>query len=645
MSQKFWVLLPIWLAGLLEAIHIGQPVHLLADCIVRISVQYFNPGGTVVFASSFNEENRKQSVTETTTDIENNVTESLNAIGRWPITIYRPAGNVTGHNSYAWDDADHKPLAYILILSFRKGYWEEAFDFMTQMVMQLKTSPAWNSRGRFLVVVRHCVPKDMHKGLKIVLEYLWLFKVFNVILLYPSTRKTVELYTWFPRHLSSARCGTLLDIVHLDTWVREQDMGLYLSNITLYTDRVPRDLHGCILRASAIKFHPYVICHENGIVKGGIDVQVLRIVSEKLNASLDLRIPPGNERKGQHLPNGTWTGLKAELIYDKADIVIGCFLLNYDDHIEFDDTNIYHTDRFTWIVARATPYPRWLSMGRVFTPSSWLLLLMAVLLMGFIMKYLARSKYFDSYNEWDTVKCILTAWATFLGAGVPEMPRTNMLRVLLMSWIVYSLATNTVFQAFFTSYEVDPGLHHQIDTVEELLQTPIIYAISSVLDCFFTNDTLKRLTPRIRCEPIKCLEHVATVYNTATFIGRVPLGYHREGFLKKANRHEVHSFREDSFQLHAVMMMQKGSHLLLPMNEIITRIVEAGLSDYWVESIIEERRMKAGILELESLKDTYIELNVSHLQGAFIFLFIGIGLSLIAFLAELFFGKLLIKRR
>jgi hypothetical protein len=264
--------------------------------------------------------------------------------------------------------------------------------------------------------------------------------------------------------------------------------------------------------------------------------------------------------------------------------------------------------------------------------------------MGFVMKHLGRSKYFESNNKWDTVKCILTAWAAFLGAGVPEMPHTNTLRVLLLSWMVYSLATNTVFQAFFTSYEVDPGLHHQMDTIEELLQSPIIYAISPALKCYFTDDMLKRLTPLILCEPISCLEKVATVYNTALFMGRVPLSYHREGFLKKKDRHEVHPFREDSFQLHAVMMMQKGSPLLLLVNEIVTRIVEAGLPDYWLHAIIEETRMKAGILELESLKDSYIELNVSHLQGAFIFLFIGIGFSFIAFLAEISFRKLMLKR-
>jgi pentatricopeptide repeat protein len=594
-----------------------------------------------VFFSFSNDKNLTHLRDETIVDVENKVSENLNVVGRWPVTVFRSTGDVMEYNLFASDKANDKHFSYILVVSCKQGKWEEACDYMRQMVMELKTSPAWNSRGKFLVAVCNCGADDIQNGLNDLLESLCFFKVFNVLVLYPSSPRTVEIYTWFPHFLPSARCGQFLNVVQLDTWVQIQDTGFFLRNMTLYTEKIPRNLHGCILRASAIKFHPYVICDENGTVEGGIDVHALRTVSEKLNASVELRIPPGKERKGQLLPNGTWTGLKADLIYDKADIIIGCLLINSDDHMIFDDTSVYHSDRFTWIVARATPYPRWLSVSRVFTPLSWLLLFVSVLIFGFIMKYLPLSKYSESNSEWGISKCILTVWAAFLEASVPEMPRGNTLRVLFLSWVIYSLAINTIYQAFFTSYEVDPGLHHQIDTIEELMHTSVVFAFSSPLDPFFTDDMLKRLTPRVRCDPTKCLDYVATVYNATTFIGRVLLGYHREELLKKENRHEVHPFRQDSFQLHAVMLLQKGSPFLLEVNEIISRIVEAGLVDHWEEAIIEERRLKAGILALESLKDSYVELNILHLQGAFIFLFIGIAFSFIAFLAELFFGRML----
>jgi hypothetical protein len=634
------LLLPVCVAGLQAAMHVHQPVHHLADCILSTSVQYFSAGRTVVFSSFFNDENLTHLGTETILDIENKVSASLNLVGLWPITLFRSTGAVMKHNLYVSNNTNDKHFSYILIVTCKERSWDGACDYVRRMIMDLKTSPAWNSRGKFLLVVCHCVPDGMQNGLKNLLEGLWFFKVFNVVVLYPSTHRTVEIYTRFPYYLPSARCGQFLSVVQLDTWVQIQDKGFFLRNATLYTENIPRDLHGCILRASAIKFHPYIICDENGNIEGGIDVQVLRTVSEKLNTSVEFRIPPGKERKGQQLPNGTWTGLKGDLIYDKADVIIGCFLINSDDHMMFDDTSVYHSDRFTWIVARATPYPRWLSMSRVFTPLSWLLLFVSVLIFGFIMKYLPAFKYSESNTHWSISKSILIAWAAFLEAGVPEMPRGNTLRVLFLSWVIYSLAINTLYQAFFTSYEVDPGLHHQIDTTEELLHTPVVFAFSSPLDPFFTDDMLKRLKPRIRCDPTKCLEYVATVYNATTFIGRVFLGYHREELIKKENRHEVHPFRQDSFQLHAVLMLQKGSPFLLQVNEIIARIVEAGLVDYWKEAIIEERRLKAGILALESLKDSFVKLNVLHLQGAFIFLFIGFAFSFIGFLAEIFFGKM-----
>jgi hypothetical protein len=263
------------------------------------------------------------------------------------------------YNPYVWDNTNNdRHFSYVLILRCHEEGWKGALDCMGEMIMQLKTSPAWNSRGRFMVVVCYCVSNDVQNELKMILEHLWFLKIFNVIMLYPSTQGTVEIHTWFPFQFPSARCGELLIIVHLDTWVQEQDTGLFQRNLTLFTKSIKRDLQGCTFRASGIKFHPYVICDEHTAVEGSIDVGVLRTVAEKLNASLEFRVLPGKERKGQRLSNGTWTGLKGDLMYDKADIVIGSFLSNFDDHVIFDDTNTYHTDRFTWVVARARPCPR-----------------------------------------------------------------------------------------------------------------------------------------------------------------------------------------------------------------------------------------------------------------------------------------------
>jgi hypothetical protein len=600
----------------------------------------------VVLSSTFNNKNRTYPGTETTVEIEDILIQNLNLVGLWPISVYRPTRDTTRKNPYASDNTDDdKHFGYILILSCDEGDWKGALDSMGATIMQLKTTSAWNSRGRFIVVAYRCFSNDVQNDLKTILEQVWPLKVFNIIILYLSTNQTVEIYTWYPFQIPFARCGKLPNIIHLDTWVRKQDTGFFSRNATLFAKSTQRDLLGCIFRASTFNFAPFVICDENGIVEGGIDVQVLKIIAEKLNTSLHFRVLPGQNRKGELLSNGTWTGLKGELMYDKTDIAIASFLSNYENHVIFDDTNTYHTAPFTWFVAGARPYPRWLSMGRVFTPSAWLLVLAFIFLVGYCMKCFSRCVISESASEWDIAKCILNVWAAFIEVGVPDMPRQNTLRIMFLSWIVYSLAINTIFQAYFTSYEVDPGLQHQIDTTEELLHTPMFYTFPPQLDPFFSNDMLQRLTPRIRCGPRKCLEYVATLYNATTILSRFLVGYHYDELLEEADRHDIHPFHEDAFQVNSVMLVQKGSPFLTRVNEIIRRIVEAGLSDYWKEAILVDRRIKAKRLALESLKDSYVEMNASHLQGAFIFLLIGTGLSFTAFLVEILLEKISIKCR
>jgi hypothetical protein len=222
----------------------------------------------------------------------------------------------------------------------------------------------------------------------------------------------------------------------------------------------------------------------------------------------------------------------------------------------------------------------------------------------------------------------------FLGEGIPIMPCSLPLRTFFLSMIIYSLAINTIFQTFLTSYVVNPGLLHQISTVDELLDTDLIYAFYYVLDTFFTEDFLQKLKPRVQCEPFKCLDYVATQDNYATFCGRALLAYIVDQLVKQEGKHEIYAFREDSFQLNSVMLMPKGSHLFDRVNVVMTHIVEAGLPNQFLKSILDTRGIEAGILALQDLSDEYSALNLNHLQGSFFFLLIGITLGLAMFLLE-----------
>jgi hypothetical protein len=173
-----------------------------------------------------------------------------------------------------------------------------------------------------------------------------------------------------------------------------------------------------------------------------------------------------------------------------------------------------------------------------------------------------------------------------------------------------------------------------VSNADELVESDLIYAFYYVLDNFLTEDFLKELKPRVYCEPLKCLDYVATYDNYATFCGRALLAYIVDGLVKQEGKHEIYAFRDDLFQLHSFMLLPKGSHLLDRINEVMTHTVEAGLPNQYLKSILDARKIEAGTLALEDLLDEYCALSLKHLQGLFFFLLIGLALSLVLFLFE-----------
>lgn len=636
----------------------------LVNSAVAISELYFTPGRTIAISlpnKTFLETDSKinasrqmrnlgRSSDENMVEIIQNLTERLHILSRWPIVVICPTEEVTKRDPTDWDTTNEDVHgSYILVNMYHKDLKDQVVNSSREQIQKLETFPAWNSRAKFVILLLTEETVDARDAAKGVLQELWKWQIMNAVVLLPtSTNKSnvshVLMYTWFPYQLPSGLCGELRDVIHVNSWILDKDGGRFLQNSPLYPEKVPVDLKGCPIRASTFEFYPFVICDKhtatvtNTSIIDGLEIRIMRSVAEGMNMSLILRIPPGDDRGGIQLENGTWTGLRADIICGKADIVFASLLRKLEDHLIFDDTINYFTDRFTWFVARAKPYPRWLAMARVFDPMTWLVGFLVIILSSIFMRILYSFhtvKHKEvSHNYWRFAVCLFNIWAVFLGEGVPIMPCSLPLRMFFLSMIIYSLAVNTIFQTFFTSYIVNPGLLHQISDVDELVDSDLIYAFYYVLDKFFTADFLQKLKPRVQCEPFKCLDYVATQNNYATFCGRALLAYIVDELVKQEGKHEIYAFREDSFQLNSVMLMPKGSHLFDRVNMVMTHIVEAGLPNQFLKSILDSRRIEAGILALEDLSGEYSALSLSHLQGSFFFLLMGVTLGLIMFLLE-----------
>jgi hypothetical protein len=571
-----------------------------------------------------------ESATQSQLDTGDILLESLHSSIRWPIVVFSPSEKIKKLDPNAWDTGkSEKHGNYILMAK----YHGEDLSEVREQIYQLESLPAWNSRAKFVVVAEENNARPSDKMLKDILKEFWKLNVFNLVILSPTERPSastsVGVYTWFPYKLPSGRCGELLQLVLLDTCLAAGNMtDRFLNDSSIFEQKIPYNLNGCPFRVSTLKFHPFII-FDNSTLDGS-EIRLILSIADKMNVTLKFSVSLEPERKGQQLPNGTWTGLKGEIIYGLSDMIFGHILTNLEDHIVFDDTIIYSSDKFSWYIARADPYPRWLSMARVFTPEMWLVLLTVIPVAAFVMKCLSQR----GGNEiWSYVQCALSFWAVLLGAGT-DVPNSPTLRVFFFSWVIYSLAVNTVFQAYVTSYLVDPGLQHQIDNAEELYESNAVFAFPDTIDKFLTEDLLDKLKPRIQSDPVVCLDYVSNKDNFATVAGKKLVSFFSENLAQRGTKHEIFQFPEDMFQLSTVMLLPKGSPFLELMNDILTHLLEAGLINKWYNDIIIENQIKAGVRKIPFLIEDYVPLSLSHLQASFIFLFLGLGISSVILLVE-----------
>jgi hypothetical protein len=205
--------------------------------------------------------------------------------------------------------------------------------------------------------------------------------------------------------------------------------------------------------------------------------------------------------------------------------------------------------------------------------------------------------------------------------------------------VAYSLAINTVYQAFLTSFLIDPGFLTPIRDLDELLDSGIEYGFLRFLDRYLDASNKKHrqiLAGREECfNTTACLERVAVKRDQAQCISRQVLDYALLNKFRDASGVPlIYPFAEDFAQYNVVMYLKKGSPLLDAFNHIIARALQGGLLDKWYKDDIYISKLRAHQASRNN-DDGYSVLSNTHLQGAFFLYGIGNVLGLLLLLLEI----------
>jgi hypothetical protein len=572
--------------------------HLVFSVITEAR-RHFDPDRTLLISS---------------TDLDNELVDFLlqymNEMALWSVHVSRPGPTTLETSQHRYD----KIASYIIVV--------RECDDLVKQTGELTGSVVWNSRARFLVLVSVDSPIPRMMALRIIQELWENTRALEAVVLVQHNAE-VHFYTWFP-YQPEKHCDSVTDV----TLLKKQTIGSYDEsggNGELFQHKVPKNFQGCPIRVYN--------------THNSADIAPIDDILRNFNFTLINKSGP-NQYLSKH--DQIRTAL-LRIMFGEADILYGGIPLILDIANAADVTIPYFETKLAWYVPCGKPYSRIQRISQIFSTYLWFALSVAFLFVSVVIWCLAnRSLEIRVYTHISSI--IYNIWAIVLGVSVTAMPRTFRLRAIIFPWIWYCFAISSVFQTFFTSYLVDPGLQQQISNIDELLDSGMGFGFRPDIEHYYKGSDRRRNQEVLKhsgdCSSTKgCVHRIIRTRDYATIaeswlVQEVLSNTGNGDYVCLMNDFEI-------FPIYLVVCLSKGHMFLDALNKMTSSLAEAGI----IVQVSKQRRVHTDVeVRKEANDEAYFVFTILHLRMVFYVLFLGHFLSFVVFLGEILHHRIAITR-
>jgi len=658
--------LPLRDSGLLT----GDQRHMVL-CLGSITTKHFTQGQATLV--SFPEEGRGTSQrtlnlfgTGNHVSLLYHILQAMHQDMMWKITTtsLRSTSQVITHDDF-W-----KMDNYVIFTWSQEQ--DSAIDNLGYQVDELKRRSSWNNRAKFLVVVAENLREEVGQVVFKIMKELWeVYRVLNVVVLIPQTRhmplvtaitdqntmtSTFDLYTWFP-YQSEVRCANIDDVVLIDRWIVE-DEGHFLRNVYLFPTKIHKNFHGCPLKVSAFEVIPLFVkkyyTDEKNTTKYeiyGLEADFFKMISETLNIT-----PIYNPVSSFGVEDRV--NIVADLVNGDTDVTFSAFPLHELVYPYADPTLSYIESYMNWYVPCGKPVPRMEKISQIFKASVWLMLALIFFLSVIVLWLGARSA--QNYGSTESpsyltiCNSIQNMWAIFIGLAARDMPRTGKLRSYFCLFVWYCFIVSTLFQTYFTSFLVDPGVQERIRNLDELFHSDLVYHYEPENEVYlkvsFPDYYSEIPLQKQACESTPhCLNDLMHD-QTFTMIGH---SFNIDYLISVITNPELCTLDDAIYKLNFAMHFVKGSHLVDIFNDIIHGLLQGGLigklrndmmTNYKFLCASNHSDIFPNFADFNHDGGDFFVFSLSHLQVAFYAIGVGSFVGFVVLVGEILYYKLFEKK-
>ena len=600
-------------------------------------------------------------------DVQRELIAEIHRTAIWPVVV-TVGGNIREANKAGFIDRDG---SYIILIPDGNILSIDAELLGLIADRENKFTRIWNSEARFVVAGANYFSLSQQTD---IFDYFSKFRIYNFIIVskerdvirkgYSRTTKDNDVgsgmklgvYTWFPYH-GSGLCTEVNVITLLDSWDISAQ-GHFTKNTDLFPRKISNSFNGCPMRALVIDsqwfFATRYVNHtySNGTVVTyieGLEMELLSIVLQKMNMTF-IHVPtPENFVTEENVVNNLITSLFLKEYY----IILGNMANTIILYPHFSSTNSYYIITSRWYVPCSDKYPRWSNIFRILSVELWLVLIISIVIAAISTTLVGRYFYTSEWQGYKTLTSSFTNfWAVILGVSVSKMPRAQSLRSLFLAWVCFSVAFRTVLQAFLTTFLTDSPYKTPIKIMDELFASGIKIAYPQSFNSFFEisdgTESLQIKRNHVNCPTEEvCVSWAKYHKNVSVFLldKEFEESYASGDFVGENSEPLLCKVEDGVFlSVGQSMIMFHGDPLMRRVNEIIDRVVEAGLHTFWDSLQMNWYKIYSRKIAIVHQLDGYYSFKLYHMQPAFYLLLMGWCLSAFDFMIEVLYIRLLRKR-
>jgi hypothetical protein len=616
-----------------------------------ISEEYFTAGRPLVIVLPLAE-------VDTTNEEVGYLIEELHTSGRWSIMLY----NVTYKMNGNMHTEINKHSSYIILISGPCNEWQEHFSRfwlqMHKMFLENHRIHSWNQKEKLIVsVMSNCLNVENTNFSRAILNELRLKEFMNAAVLFlkpndptykdlqqnttDSAQDTyLELHTWY-LYANSDGCNPSEGNVAVNVFTVQNISDIKKGGI--FKEYSSKNFHKCKVTVHAefgapfvnlIKSVWYNDSENQQAYLDGWEIELIKIIGKSLNVSLDIIV--GHEK---------------EYHKDLPTIYVGGYSTRASGMQGLKEyTRSYYTHRFVWYTPCNVKYHRWNRFFNIFSVDMWLCFALSLVLAVITVRCISNYGHKLHLHQSQTYSNIFSATsniiAVLLSVSVNTQPRSTPLRLFFFCWVCYSVAISTVFQAYLTTFLIEPGYEEPIKNIDQMLISERKFGFTEWDMPFFTNtsDTVELaiLENAVMCpEEDICCAWATAYHNFSTIIHDVIVEYYRQiGYWADKYSRPLLCELEDGVVATSgyAFIVENGRRLLELINDVIIHIEEGGIFKQIKKRVFDKGKMESKVSSY-TLADSYSAISIRNLQTVFYLLVLGYVLAVFCFVTEIMWHR------